>query len=145
SVGPARATVSLAKSDPGCGWPLARVRTPPPRVPATPLVQNAPIARPAAHGCWSGRGGACTMNSAWLPYLRLIRAPAVFTAISNIVAAHLVAASGVIEWGSLAALVLASCALLAAGMVLNDCFDQYVDARTHPKRPLPSRAVPALT
>ena len=85
------------------------------------------------------------MKNSWLPYLQLMRAPAVFTAISNIVAAYLVATGGAIQWPALVALVLASSALLAAGMVLNDCFDRDVDARERPHRPLPSGAVTVET
>jgi 4-hydroxybenzoate polyprenyltransferase len=78
-------------------------------------------------------------------YLQLMRAPALFTALSNATAAHLVATGGTIVWQTLVPLALASCALLAAGMVLNDCFDVAVDTRERPRRPLPSGAVPVAT
>ena len=76
------------------------------------------------------------------PYLRLTRAPAVFTAISNILAAHLIATGGAIDWPVLGLLAAASACLYSAGMVLNDCFDLAEDRRERPSRPLPSGAVP---
>jgi 4-hydroxybenzoate polyprenyltransferase len=85
------------------------------------------------------------MNARLKPYLQLMRAPALFTALSNATAAHLVATGGTIAWSTLVPLVLASCALLAGGMVLNDCFDLSVDARERPRRPLPSGAVAVAT
>lgn len=86
-----------------------------------------------------------TEAAATRAWLQLIRAPAVPTAVSNIVAAHLVATAGRIDWLVLTALSLASCCLYAGGMILNDCFDREVDARDRPDRPLPSGAAdPAL-
>lgn len=85
------------------------------------------------------------MNARLKPYLQLMRAPALFTALSNATAAHLVATGGTIDWSMLVPLALASCALLAGGMVLNDCFDMVLDARERPRRPLPSGAVPLTT
>jgi len=78
---------------------------------------------------------------AWTPYLQLVRAPALFTAVSNITAAHLLATGGVIQWPALLLLCAASVAFLSGGMVLNDCFDIGVDARERPGRPLPSGQV----
>jgi 4-hydroxybenzoate polyprenyltransferase len=77
-----------------------------------------------------------------IAYLQLARAPALFTAISNIAAAHLVATQGAVRWPQLAALCLASCAMLAGGMILNDCFDFDVDLKERPSRPLPAGHVP---
>jgi 4-hydroxybenzoate polyprenyltransferase len=71
-------------------------------------------------------------------YLQLMRAPALFTAVSNVTAAHLIATGGAVEWRVWALLCVASAAFLAAGMILNDCFDYAVDARERPSRPLPS-------
>jgi len=76
-----------------------------------------------------------------IPYLQLMRAPALFTAVSNIIAAHLVATGGAIQWPALIALCLASGAFLSGGMVINDCFDLAVDARERPGRPLPSHRI----
>ena len=74
-------------------------------------------------------------------WLQLIRAPAVFTAVSNIVAAHLIANGGSVDWPVFIVLSLSSCALYTAGMALNDCFDQQEDARERPERPLPAGRV----
>ena len=71
-------------------------------------------------------------------YLQLVRAPAVFTAISNILAAHIIVTQGQVHWPSLLLLLVASAALYMSGMVLNDCFDFDEDIRDRPARPLPS-------
>ncbi len=76
-----------------------------------------------------------------LDYLRLFRAPAVFTALSNILAAHLIATGGQPDWAMLALLGPASMALYMAGMVLNDCFDFAEDSLARPSRPLPSARI----
>jgi 4-hydroxybenzoate polyprenyltransferase len=75
------------------------------------------------------------------PYLRLMRIPAVFTALSNILAAHLLATGGAIRGWPLVWLLAASACLYTAGMVLNDCFDLAEDRRERPQRPLPAGAV----
>jgi 4-hydroxybenzoate polyprenyltransferase len=77
----------------------------------------------------------------WRTILELVRAPAIFTAISNILAAHWIATGGVMQWRTLILTSGASVFLYAAGMVLNDCFDQEEDARLRPHRPLPSGRV----
>jgi len=77
-------------------------------------------------------------NSTLRPWLALVRAPALFTAVSNIVAAHLIVTQGRPHWGPLLGLSLASLCLYAAGMVLNDCFDLDEDRRDRPERPLPA-------
>lgn len=71
-------------------------------------------------------------------HLQLIRAPAVPTAVSNILAAHLIATQGEPLWGELLLLMAASALLYMGGMVLNDCFDADEDARDRPNRPIPS-------
>lgn len=76
-----------------------------------------------------------------LAYLRLLRTPAVFTALSNIIAAHLLVTQGRIQWSALALLAVASSMLYLAGMVLNDCFDLAEDRRDRPQRPLPAGAI----
>jgi len=80
-----------------------------------------------------------------LAYLRLLRAPAVFTALSNIIAAHLLATQGRIQWPALGLLAAAASALYLAGMVLNDCFDLAEDRRDRPQRPLPSGVIPVAS
>ena len=71
-------------------------------------------------------------------YLQLIRAPAVFTALSNILAAQLVATAGDIQWQDLLLLGLSSMALYSSGMVFNDWFDYASDRVERPQRPLPA-------
>jgi len=71
-------------------------------------------------------------------YLQLMRAPAVFTALSNILAAHIIVTQGDIIWSALFLLLGASAALYSGGMVLNDWFDYDTDCRERPDRPLPS-------
>ena len=80
-----------------------------------------------------------------LAYLRLLRAPAVFTALSNIIAAHLLATQGRIQGAALGLLAAAASALYLAGMVLNDCFDFAEDRRDRPQRPLPSGVIPVAS
>lgn len=74
-----------------------------------------------------------------LAWLRLARAPNVFTAIADSLMGYLAVRRGWDE-GLLvpATLALASAALYTAGMILNDWFDQEVDARERPFRPIPS-------
>jgi len=83
-------------------------------------------------------------------YAQLMRLPAMFTVISNVSAACLVAAA---YWGSTAGetgavralpfllTLLASLCLYHGGMVLNDCWDLEADRSERPDRPLPSGAV----
>jgi UbiA prenyltransferase family len=70
--------------------------------------------------------------------MELVRAPAIFTAFSNILAAHWIATGGAFQWRTFVLSAGASAFLYAAGMVLNDCFDLAEDARARPRRPLPS-------
>ncbi len=75
-------------------------------------------------------------------YLLLIRLPNLFTVPSNILAGYF-AAITVAEPGGLqiAALVVSSCLLYVAGIVLNDYFDIEIDRRERPFRPLPSGSI----
>ena len=81
-------------------------------------------------------------KSLLIAYLRLLRITAVFTAMSNILAAHFIATQGQFAWGLLFQLLAISSLLYSAGMVLNDCFDLELDRRERPARPLPSGAIP---
>lgn len=73
-----------------------------------------------------------------LSYLRLFRAPNVFTAIAD-VAMGLVFANSLQGHAAAAmCLLAASCLLYTAGMVLNDVFDVAADTRERPHRPIPS-------
>jgi 4-hydroxybenzoate polyprenyltransferase len=77
----------------------------------------------------------------WLAYLRLMRIPNGFTALSNILAAQLIVSQGQPEWRGLGLLMLASLCLYTGGIVLNDYFDYHEDLRERPVRPLPSGQV----
>jgi 4-hydroxybenzoate polyprenyltransferase len=75
-------------------------------------------------------------DSPLIDYLQLMRAPAVFTALSNILAAHLITTQGSIHWLPLILLMASSAALYTGGMVLNDWFDYRTDLQSRPERPL---------
>jgi hypothetical protein len=77
-----------------------------------------------------------------LPYLRLVRAPAVFSAVGDPLAGMLIG-SGRLPAGRAVAVGVASSATYLAGMALNDYADREEDARERPQRPIPSGAVPA--
>lgn len=82
------------------------------------------------------------MNPAWLPWGQLVRLPAVFSVIAQIIAAFLVAVGGsahlVSSWPRLALALIAGVAIYWAGMILNDIHDFEEDLRDRPSRPLPS-------
>lgn len=76
--------------------------------------------------------------------LELLRFPNLFTAAAD-VAMGVLFVTPLVEPSdtiALAALVGASCLLYAAGVVLNDVFDVYLDARQRPERPIPSGRMP---
>ncbi|MBL3528298.1 MAG: UbiA family prenyltransferase [gamma proteobacterium endosymbiont of Lamellibrachia anaximandri] len=79
-----------------------------------------------------------TQHHPLIDYLQLVRAPAVFTALSNILAAHLIITQGEIAWPQLLLLLGSTAALYTAGMALNDWFDYSIDLQERPQRPLPS-------
>lgn len=83
--------------------------------------------------------------SPWLPYLRLMRLPNVFTAMADIAMGFLFVhdvKTISTDWPVLAVLLGASSLLYTAGMVLNDVYDLEVDRQERPFRPLPSGQVP---
>ncbi|CAN5909756.1 UbiA family prenyltransferase [soil metagenome] len=75
------------------------------------------------------------------PYLQLVRLPNVFTAAADSLAGWLLVAGTFAEPGRWLPLVLASMAIYAAGIALNDYFDIEVDRQERPGRPLPSEQV----
>ena len=75
-------------------------------------------------------------------WLQLARAPAIFSAVSNIFAAQLIVGGGQPDPGVLLLLAAISSCLYAAGMILNDCFDLPEDRRERPSRPLPAGRIP---
>lgn len=72
-----------------------------------------------------------------LPYLKLVRAPAGITALTNILAAATIASAGQLSF-HLLYLISASLCLYFSGMALNDCFDYEEDKRERANRPLVS-------
>lgn len=75
--------------------------------------------------------------------VKLARISNLPTVWSNVIAASVLA--GGLEPSALAAVLLAMSALYAGGMVLNDAFDQEIDARERAERPLPSGAIAPAT
>ena len=75
------------------------------------------------------------------PWLELCRLPGVFTAMADPLAGALVAGAGWRQALSVAALMLASACLYAAGAALNDWADYRKDLLAKPWRPLPSRRI----
>lgn len=70
--------------------------------------------------------------------LQLLRFPAVFTALSNILSAYLVTHAGQAKFSDLIALMFVSAFIYMGGMIFNDCADYQDDLRFQPFRPLPS-------
>lgn len=93
------------------------------------------------------------MSGLWsrvVAYLQLVRLPAVFTAMADVlmgfffvapkVPGEILSASPTLEQPGLALglLLTASVLLYTSGMALNDYFDRQEDARQRPNRPIPS-------
>ncbi|MBZ0158088.1 MAG: UbiA-like protein EboC [Alphaproteobacteria bacterium] len=76
-----------------------------------------------------------------MDYLRLMRAPNLFTAMADVLAGFFIVSGGRTGAGDLPWLLLATSALYAGGCVLNDICDRRIDARERPSRPLPSGRV----
>lgn len=70
--------------------------------------------------------------------LQLVRLPNIFTAISNIWAGSIIAAEAKPIWWQVFVGSLASGALYAGGVTLNDYCDRKSDFLEHPNRPIPS-------
>jgi hypothetical protein len=83
-----------------------------------------------------------SMSERLLPYLRLVRAPAVFSALGDPLAGMLIG-RGRLPAGRAVAIGIASAATYLAGMALNDLADREEDVRDRPQRPIPSGAVSA--
>lgn len=77
-------------------------------------------------------------TSKLLSYLRLFRAPNVFTAAADVAMGLVFVNTQVASWIPPACLLGASCLLYTAGMVLNDVFDVEADSRERPHRPIPA-------
>ncbi len=76
-----------------------------------------------------------------LSYLRLFRAPNVFTAIADVAMGLVFVNASFGQATPAACLVGASCLLYTAGMILNDVFDVQTDVRERPHRPIPAGQV----
>lgn len=76
-------------------------------------------------------------------YLQLVRAPGIFTALSNILVGFLLYPEP--DWVMLAPLLLSSGLLYSSGMILNDYFDYNTDKTQRPSRPLPSGRIQKRT
>ncbi|QDT99462.1 UbiA family prenyltransferase [Gimesia aquarii] len=74
----------------------------------------------------------------WLAYFQLMRLPAVFTAMSDILLGYLLTHNSFELPIQFALLIVASTSLYLSGMVFNDVFDRKVDAEERPSRPIPS-------
>ena len=107
------------------------------------MSSDAPPARPRLAPRRRERAAAReprATRDALLPYLRLVRAPAVFSALGDPIAGLLLH-DGDIAAGQASRLSAASAMLYLAGMALNDFADREEDARERPERPIPSGAV----
>lgn len=76
-------------------------------------------------------------------WLRLLRLPTVFTAVSNILSGYFVSTRerslpALAASPELWILLISGAGLYLGGMVLNDVFDAELDARERPERPIPS-------
>ena len=82
-----------------------------------------------------------------LPFLQLVRLPAVFTALADILLGYSLTHTAIVDrhgWHdpqNFFGLLLSSCALYMSGMVFNDVFDRNQDAAERPGRPIPSGRV----
>lgn len=74
-------------------------------------------------------------------YLQLIRAPNVFTAVTNIFTGFAAVSGANLQPRALALLALSSACLYTGGIALNDYCDLDVDRVERPQRPLPSGAI----
>jgi 4-hydroxybenzoate polyprenyltransferase len=71
-------------------------------------------------------------------YFELLRFPAVFTAVADVVMGFLVTRGNLHPPAGFAILTIISACLYLAGMVLNDVFDAEIDASERPQRPIAS-------
>jgi len=74
-------------------------------------------------------------------WLRLIRLPAVFTAMADIFLGFFATKEGFEPVSGFLLLLISSTCLYCAGMIFNDVFDREVDGRERPDRPIPSGAI----
>jgi len=101
---------------------------------------DAPARKPRVAPRRRSRIALADPRAALLPYLRLVRAPAVFSALGDPIAGLLLD-DGDFSAEQASRLSAASAMLYLAGMALNDLADREEDARDRPERPIPSGAV----
>jgi 4-hydroxybenzoate polyprenyltransferase len=82
------------------------------------------------------------MTRPWRAYLELLRLPAVFTAVADVMMGYLVTQGSLQPPWAIGLLIVTSAFLYLAGMVLNDVHDADVDAAERPSRPIPSGRIP---
>lgn len=92
-------------------------------------------------------GGTGQVKAGLMDWLRLMRLPTVFTAVSNILCGYMITHAGsdvnaplmdILNLSQLWPLIPAGIGLYLGGMVLNDVFDASLDAVERPERPIPS-------
>ena len=108
-------------------------------MPAEPRRRPAPRVSPR-RASTKGIEGSAALKDALLPYLKLVRAPAAFSALGDPLAGVLLA-GGALSRQRAPRLAAASALIYLAGMALNDLADRDEDARERPERPIPSGAV----
>jgi 4-hydroxybenzoate polyprenyltransferase len=81
------------------------------------------------------------MNTRLLPWLRLCRFAAVFTALADIAAGYLLSHPEISSAREFLLLLGASAGLYLSGMVFNDVFDVEQDRRERSQRPIPSGSI----
>ena len=75
------------------------------------------------------------------PYLQLIRLPNLFTAAADSLAGYVIVRGSFAKPAEWLPLCVASMAIYASGIALNDLFDYEIDQKERPGRPLPSGRV----
>jgi 4-hydroxybenzoate polyprenyltransferase len=81
----------------------------------------------------------------WRAYFELLRLPAVFTAIADVMMGYVVTQGNFQPPWAVALLIAASSLIYLAGMVFNDVHDVDVDAVERPQRPIPSGRISLLS
>jgi len=87
---------------------------------------------------YPGHRSDTTAKGSIRPWLQLVRAPNLFTAVADVLAGALVVSGWGVFPSGLIKVGLCSACLYAAGCALNDFADRRLDAIERPERPLPS-------
>jgi 4-hydroxybenzoate polyprenyltransferase len=85
------------------------------------------------------------VTNRWRAYFELLRLPAVFTAMADVMMGYLVTQGSFQPPWAVALLIASSSLIYLAGMVLNDVHDVDVDAVQRPQRPIPSGRISLLS